>query len=47
MFYEALKELADYGMKKWMPNPDHHANSALGGLLLGGVAGGGTPFFAA
>ncbi|KAJ8452267.1 hypothetical protein Cgig2_006072 [Carnegiea gigantea] len=40
MFYEALKDLADYGMKRWMPNRDHHTNGTLGGLLLGGVAGG-------
>jgi len=40
MFYEALKDLTNYGMIKWVHNPDFHANNSIEGLLLGGVAGG-------
>ncbi|XP_059641880.1 uncharacterized protein LOC132283863 isoform X2 [Cornus florida] len=39
-FYEALKDLMEYGKRKWMLNPDYHVNSSLEGLLLGGLAGG-------
>ncbi|XP_021856361.2 uncharacterized protein [Spinacia oleracea] len=40
MFYEALKDMTDYGMKKWIPDADYQINSTLEGLVLGGVAGG-------
>lgn len=40
MFYEALKDLTDYGMKKWTLDADYQINSTLEGLVLGGVAGG-------
>ncbi|CAK9147971.1 unnamed protein product [Ilex paraguariensis] len=39
-FYEALKDLTDYGKRKWFPNPNYHVNSSFEGLLLGGLAGG-------
>ncbi|GAV64414.1 Mito_carr domain-containing protein [Cephalotus follicularis] len=38
MFYEALKELTDYGKQKW--NLTHHVNGSIEGLVLGGLAGG-------
>lgn len=40
MFYEALKDLTEYGKHKWSPNPDYNFNSSLEGLVLGGLAGG-------
>ncbi|XP_074317071.1 uncharacterized protein LOC141653260 [Silene latifolia] len=40
VFYEALKDLTDYGIKKWSPNGNYQLNSTIEGLLLGGVAGG-------
>ncbi|KAH9609491.1 hypothetical protein KSS87_018704 [Heliosperma pusillum] len=40
MFYEALKDLTDYGIKKWSPTPNYQLNNTVEGLLLGGVAGG-------
>lgn len=40
MFYEALKDLTDYGMKKWTLDADYQINTTLEGLVLGGVAGG-------
>lgn len=39
-FYEAFKNLSEYGQKKLFPNSNFHANSSLEGLLLGGLAGG-------
>ncbi|XP_058113123.1 uncharacterized protein LOC131256085 isoform X2 [Magnolia sinica] len=39
-FYEALKDMTEYGKRRWLLNPDNHVNSSLEGLLLGGVAGG-------
>ncbi|KAE9453878.1 hypothetical protein C3L33_14221, partial [Rhododendron williamsianum] len=39
-FYEALKDLTEYGKKKWMPGSSNQVNSSLEGLLLGGLAGG-------
>ncbi|KAI8528821.1 hypothetical protein RHMOL_Rhmol12G0177700 [Rhododendron molle] len=39
-FYEALKDLTEYGKKKWMPSSSNQVNSSLEGLLLGGLAGG-------
>ncbi|KAJ6887543.1 mitochondrial substrate carrier family protein E [Populus alba x Populus x berolinensis] len=40
MFYEALKDLTDYAKQKRIPSLDHHVNSSVEGLLLGGLAGG-------
>lgn len=40
MFYEALKDLTDYVKQKRIPSLDHHVNSSVEGLLLGGLAGG-------
>ncbi|KAL8141892.1 hypothetical protein V2J09_014924 [Rumex salicifolius] len=40
MFYESMKEMTEYGSKRWAPNSDFHLNSSLEGFLLGGVAGG-------
>ncbi|KAI8018162.1 hypothetical protein LOK49_LG04G01847 [Camellia lanceoleosa] len=39
-FYEALKDLTEYGKKKWIPSSGYHVNSSIEGLLLGGLAGG-------
>ncbi|KAF5190493.1 Mitochondrial carrier protein [Thalictrum thalictroides] len=38
-FYEALKDLTEYGKQKWLPHTDH-VGSSFEGLLLGGLAGG-------
>ncbi|KAJ6387170.1 hypothetical protein OIU78_016976 [Salix suchowensis] len=40
MFYEALKDLTEYGKQIWIPNLDHDINSSVEGLFLGGLAGG-------
>ncbi|KAF3438070.1 hypothetical protein FNV43_RR20826 [Rhamnella rubrinervis] len=40
MFYEGLKEFAEYGKQKLNINPNFHVNSSLEGLVLGGLAGG-------
>lgn len=34
MFYEAMKDVTEYGKQRW------HVNSSLEGLVLGGLAGG-------
>lgn len=39
-FYEALKDLTQYGKQKWFPNSSYQVNSSLEGLVLGGLAGG-------
>ncbi|KAK9118870.1 hypothetical protein Scep_016963 [Stephania cephalantha] len=39
-FYEAFKDLTDYGKQRWLLDADFHVNSSLEGLLLGGLAGG-------
>ncbi|CAN6477202.1 unnamed protein product [Victoria cruziana] len=39
MFYEALKDLSEYGKLRWFHSPNHSHNSATG-LVLGGIAGG-------
>ncbi|XP_052175719.1 uncharacterized protein LOC127790316 isoform X2 [Diospyros lotus] len=39
-FYEALKDLTEYGKRKWISSSGYHINSSLEGLLLGGLAGG-------
>lgn len=39
MFYEALKDVTEYGKKKW-PKLEYSTNSSLEGLVLGGLAGG-------
>lgn len=38
--YEALKDLAEHGKQKWIPNSDYNVNSSVEGLVLGGLAGG-------
>ncbi|KAJ0047889.1 hypothetical protein Pint_16248 [Pistacia integerrima] len=40
MFYEALKDLTEYGKQRWIPNLDRYVNSSAEGLVLGGLAGG-------
>ncbi|RVW32859.1 putative mitochondrial carrier YMR166C [Vitis vinifera] len=37
--YEALKDLAEHGKQKWIPNSDYNVNSSVEGLVLGGLAG--------
>uniref|UniRef100_A0A0D3FFE6 Protein root UVB sensitive/RUS domain-containing protein n=1 Tax=Oryza barthii TaxID=65489 RepID=A0A0D3FFE6_9ORYZ len=39
-FYEAMKELTEYGKRKYLPESNLHASSSFEGLLLGGLAGG-------
>lgn len=39
VFYEALKDVTEYGKKKW-PKLEYLTNSSLEGLVLGGLAGG-------
>ncbi|KAI7754211.1 hypothetical protein M8C21_008900 [Ambrosia artemisiifolia] len=38
--YEALKDVTEYGRRKWFPNSSFHVNSSFEGLVLGGIAGG-------
>lgn len=40
MFYEAMKDLTEYGKHRWIPSSNWHVNSSLEGLVLGGLAGG-------
>ncbi|XP_060670581.1 probable S-adenosylmethionine carrier 2, chloroplastic [Ziziphus jujuba] len=40
VFYEALKDLTEYGKQKWSTNSNFHVSSSLEGLVLGGLAGG-------
>jgi hypothetical protein len=40
MFYEALKNVTEYGKEKWIPNTNYQVNSSMEGFLLGGLAGG-------
>uniref|UniRef100_A0A0E0KAH3 Uncharacterized protein n=1 Tax=Oryza punctata TaxID=4537 RepID=A0A0E0KAH3_ORYPU len=39
-FYEAMKELTEYGKMKYLPESNLHASNSFEGLLLGGLAGG-------
>lgn len=39
-FYEALKDLSDFGKQKLFPHSNYNVNSSMEGLLLGGLAGG-------
>ncbi|KAI3454824.1 hypothetical protein Pfo_011487 [Paulownia fortunei] len=39
-FYEAFKNMTQYGKQKLFPNSNFHTNSSFEGLLLGGLAGG-------
>ncbi|KAF7806256.1 S-adenosylmethionine carrier 1, chloroplastic/mitochondrial [Senna tora] len=40
MFYEAMKDITEYGKQRWISSPTLHVNSSLEGLVLGGLAGG-------
>ncbi|XP_027338551.1 mitochondrial substrate carrier family protein E [Abrus precatorius] len=40
MFYEALKDVTEYGKQRWIPSPNWHVNNTFEGLVLGGLAGG-------
>ena len=40
MFYEAMKDVTEYGKQRWMSSSNWHVNSSLEGLVLGGLAGG-------
>ena len=40
MFYETLKDMAEYGKKNWNIAPNGLVNSSMEGLVLGGLAGG-------
>lgn len=39
-FYEALKELTEYGKQKVLPGVEFDVTNSFEGLVLGGVAGG-------
>ncbi|XP_068643098.1 uncharacterized protein [Aristolochia californica] len=39
-FYEALKNVSEYGTQKFQLNVDHYVSSSLEGFVLGGLAGG-------
>ncbi|KAK4395789.1 Mitochondrial magnesium exporter 1 [Sesamum angolense] len=39
-FYEAFKNMTQYGKQNLFPNANLHSNSSFEGLLLGGLAGG-------
>jgi hypothetical protein len=39
-FYEAMKEMADYGKTKYLPHSDLDVSNSFEGLVLGGLAGG-------
>lgn len=40
MFYEALKDVTEYGKQKWISSPNWQVNNSFEGLVLGGLAGG-------
>ena len=40
MFYEALKDLSEYGKQRWIPSLNSYVNISIEGLVLGGLAGG-------
>ncbi|KAF3779900.1 S-adenosylmethionine carrier 1 [Nymphaea thermarum] len=40
MFYEALKDLSEYGKQRWFHSLSDHSHNSATGLLLGGLAGG-------
>ncbi|KAJ1376441.1 mitochondrial substrate carrier family protein E [Sesbania bispinosa] len=40
MFYEALKDVTEYGKQRWTSSPNWHVNNSFEGLVLGGLAGG-------
>ncbi|CAL4921474.1 unnamed protein product [Urochloa decumbens] len=39
-FYEAMKELTEYGKTKYLPHSDLEVSNSFEGLVLGGLAGG-------
>lgn len=39
-FYEALKDLSDFGKRNFFSHSNYNVNSSVEGLLLGGLAGG-------
>lgn len=39
-FYEALKDLADFGKRRLLPRSDLQVTNSFEGLILGGIAGG-------
>ena len=39
-FYEAMKELTEYGKTKYLPNSNLDVSNSFEGLVLGGLAGG-------
>ncbi|ERN06479.1 S-adenosylmethionine carrier 1, chloroplastic/mitochondrial isoform X1 [Amborella trichopoda] len=40
MFYEALKDFAEYSKKRWLLYPTSYSYNSIEGLILGGLAGG-------
>lgn len=40
MFYEALKEMTEYGKQMWVSESNLHLSSSVEGFILGGLAGG-------
>jgi len=39
-FYEAMKEMTEYGKTKYLPHSDLDISNSFEGLVLGGLAGG-------
>jgi hypothetical protein len=39
-FYEAMKEVTEYGKTKYLPHSDLDISNSCEGLVLGGLAGG-------
>jgi hypothetical protein len=39
-FYEAMKEVTEYGKTKYLPHSDLDISNSFEGLVLGGLAGG-------
>jgi hypothetical protein len=39
-FYEGLKDLSEYGKRKYLPDSDLQVSNSFEGLVLGGLSGG-------
>lgn len=40
VFYEALKDVTEYGKQRWISSSKWQVNNSFEGLVLGGLAGG-------
>ena len=39
-FYEGMKDLTEYGKRKYLPDSDLQVSNSVEGLVLGGLSGG-------